>query len=39
MAEIMHYSAMPTPGVVVEGNLVHADELRSREQIREWVSK
>ena len=37
MAEIMAYGVMSTPGVVVDGKLVHAGGLPGPDQIRKWV--
>jgi len=37
MAEIMSYGVMSTPGVVVDGKLVHAGGLPGPDQIREWI--
>ncbi|HEY9146228.1 MAG TPA: thioredoxin family protein [Thiobacillus sp.] len=37
IAEIMAYGVMSTPGVVVDGKLVHAGGLPGPEQIRQWV--
>ena len=39
MAEIMGYGVMSTPGVVVDGKLVHAGGLPGPEQIRQWLSE
>ena len=39
IAKIMSYGVMSTPGVVVEGELVHAGGLPSPDQVREWVTK
>jgi len=39
IAEIMSYGVMSTPGVIVDGNLVHAGGLPGPEQIREWIVK
>lgn len=38
IAEIMGYGVMSTPGVVVEGELVHAGGLPGPDQVREWVT-
>lgn len=38
MAEIMSYGVMSTPGVVVDGQVVHAGGLPGPDQIRQWVS-
>lgn len=37
IAEIMAWGVMSTPGVVVDGTLVHAGGLPGPEQIRQWV--
>jgi len=39
IAKIMSYGVMSTPGVVVEGELVHAGGLPSPDQVRGWVSR
>lgn len=38
MAQIMGFGVMSTPGVVVDGKVVHAGGLPGPDQIREWVS-
>jgi small redox-active disulfide protein 2 len=38
MAEIMGFGVMSTPGVVIDGEVVHARGLPGPDQIREWVS-
>jgi small redox-active disulfide protein 2 len=38
IAEIMGYGVMSTPGVVVDGKLVHAGGLPGPDQVRQWVS-
>lgn len=38
MAQIMGYGVMSTPGVVVDGEVVHAGGLPGPEQVRQWVS-
>lgn len=38
IAEIMGYGVMSTPGVVVDGKLVHAGGLPGPDLIRQWVS-
>ncbi|MEJ2456004.1 MAG: thioredoxin family protein [Candidatus Thiodiazotropha sp.] len=38
LAEIMSYGVMSTPGVVVDGQLVHAGGLPAPDQVREWVT-
>ncbi len=37
MAEILAYGVMSTPGVVVDGELVHAGGLPGPDQVRAWV--
>jgi small redox-active disulfide protein 2 len=37
IAEIMSHGVMSTPGVVVDGKLVHAGGLPGPDQIRRWV--
>ena len=37
IAEIMGYGVMSTPGVVVDGQLVHAGGLPGPDQERQWV--
>jgi small redox-active disulfide protein 2 len=39
MAAIMAYGVMSTPGVVVDGKLVHAGGVPGPEQVRAWVQK
>ena len=39
MAEIMGYGVMSTPGVVVDGKVVHAGGLPGPDQIRKWVTE
>ncbi len=38
IAEIMGYGVMSTPGVVVDGRLVHAGGLPGPDLIRQWVA-
>jgi small redox-active disulfide protein 2 len=38
IAEIMGYGVMSTPGVVVDGKLVHAGGLPGPDQVRLWVA-
>lgn len=38
MALIMSYGVMSTPGVVVDGKVVHAGGLPGPDQVRSWVS-
>ncbi len=37
IAEIMGYGVMSTPGVVVDGELVHAGSVPGPDQVRAWV--
>ena len=39
MAEIVAYGIMSTPGVVVDGKVVHAGGLPGPEQVRQWISE
>lgn len=39
MAEIMSYGVMSTPGVVVDGKVVHAGGLPGPDLVRKWVSE
>jgi small redox-active disulfide protein 2 len=38
MAEIMAYGVLSTPGVVVDGEVVHAGGVPRHETVREWLS-
>jgi small redox-active disulfide protein 2 len=38
MAQIMSYGVISTPGVVVDGKVVHAGGLPGPEQVCNWVS-
>lgn len=38
MAQIMGYGVISTPGVVVDGEVVHAGGLPGPDQIHQWVS-
>jgi len=38
VAEIMSYGVMSTPGVVVDGKVVHAGGLPGPDLVRHWVS-
>lgn len=38
IAEIMSYGVMSTPGIVIDGELVHAGGLPGPDQVREWVT-
>ncbi len=37
MAEIMAHGVMSTPGVIVDGELVHAGGMPSAEQVAAWL--
>lgn len=39
LAEIMRYGIMSTPGVVVDGEVVHAGGLPRREQVEQWLAR
>ncbi len=39
IAQIMGYGVMSTPGVVVDGKVVHAGGLPAPDLIRQWVSQ
>lgn len=38
LREIMGYGVMSTPGVVINGQVVHAGGVPSRDQIEQWLS-
>lgn len=38
LREIMGYGVMSTPGVVINGQVVHAGGVPSREKIEQWLS-
>ena len=38
LREIMGYGVMSTPGVVIDGKLVHAGGVPSRDKIEHWLS-
>ena len=38
IAEIMSYGVMSTPGVVVDGVLVHSGGVPGPEKVRDWVA-
>ena len=38
LPEIMSYGVMSTPGVVVDGKLVHAGGVPSREKVEGWFA-
>ncbi len=35
---IMKYGVMSTPGVVIDGKVVHAGGIPSRAQVEQWIS-
>ncbi len=37
IAQIMSYGVMSTPGVVIDGQVVHAGGVPSRDQIADWL--
>ena len=37
MASIMRYGVMSTPGVVIDGKVVHSGGVPSRSQVEQWV--
>ncbi|EGV51550.1 thiol-disulfide isomerase and thioredoxin [endosymbiont of Riftia pachyptila (vent Ph05)] len=39
LVQIMSYGVISTPGVVVDGKLVHVGGLPSPNQVRQWVSE
>ncbi len=39
IAEIMAYGVMSTPGVVVDGKVVHSGGLPGPDQVRAWVKR
>ena len=39
MEQIMGYGVMSTPGVVLDGKVVHAGGLPGPDKVRSWVSK
>jgi small redox-active disulfide protein 2 len=39
IAEIMGYGVMSTPGVVVDGQVVHSGGLPGPDDVRRWVSE
>jgi len=39
IAEIMRQGIMSTPGVIVDGKVVHAGGLPGPDQVRKWVSE
>ena len=39
MAAILGYGVMSTPGVVLDGTVVHAGSIPSREVVRKWLEE
>jgi small redox-active disulfide protein 2 len=39
IAEIMRHGIMSTPGVIVDGKVVHAGGLPGPDQVRKWISE
>ncbi|MDZ4255834.1 MAG: thioredoxin family protein [Sulfuritalea sp.] len=37
--DIMGYGVMSTPGVVIDGKLVHAGGVPSRDRIEQWLAR
>ncbi|NEX22725.1 thioredoxin family protein [Thiorhodococcus mannitoliphagus] len=37
MAEILGFGVMSTPGVVLDGKVVHAGSIPGPDQVRDWV--
>jgi small redox-active disulfide protein 2 len=38
LKDIMRYGVMRTPGVVIDGTVVHAGGIPSRDKIEQWLS-
>lgn len=38
LRQIMSYGVMSTPGVVIDGKVVHAGGIPGREKIEEWLA-
>lgn len=38
LREIMGYGVMSTPGVVIDGKVVHAGGIPSREKVEKWLA-
>ena len=38
MPEIVRYGVMSTPGVVIDGKVVHAGGVPSRDKIEQWLA-
>ena len=39
IASIMRYGVMSTPGVVIDGQVVHAGGVPSRAQVEQWLAR
>ena len=39
ISEIMSHGIMSTPGVIVDGKVVHAGGLPGPDQVRKWISE
>jgi small redox-active disulfide protein 2 len=39
LKEIMRYGVMSTPGVVVDGKVVHAGGIPSRDKVAQWIDR
>jgi small redox-active disulfide protein 2 len=38
LREVMNYGIMSTPGVVIDGKVVHAGGVPSRDKIEQWLA-
>ncbi len=38
LRDIMGYGVMSTPGVVIDGQVVHAGGVPSREKVEQWLT-
>ncbi|TSE35414.1 thioredoxin family protein [Tepidimonas charontis] len=38
LPDIMRYGVMRTPGVVIDGKVVHAGGIPARDKVEEWLS-
>jgi small redox-active disulfide protein 2 len=39
LKEVMRYGVMSTPGVVIDGKVVHAGGIPSREKVAQWIDR
>jgi len=39
LREVMRYGVMSTPGVVIDGKVVHAGGIPSREKVAQWIDR